>query len=251
MRKIFVMAMVAASLMVTASSYSWQRVAVPPPPPKPEWTMDFPMEIGELVPTGRNPYFILEPGYQLILERGKSRLVVTVLDETTTIGGVTTRVVEKRQIEGDALVEVSRNYFAISKLNTSVYCFGKDVDIYKDGNIVSHEGSWRAGENGAHFGLAMPGQILLSAKYYQELAPQTALDRAEIVGMTEVVRTAVREFTNCIKIEESSPLEQANTGYKYYARGVGLVQDGTLKLTRQGKLPKPKTTMPANADGSQ
>ncbi len=241
---------VAALLLVAASGYSWQRVAVPPPPPKPEWTMDFPLESGELSPTGRNPYFILEPGYQLTLERGSVRLVITVLDETMTIDGVTARIVEERRTEGDALINVTRNYMAISKLNTSVYNFGKDVDAYKDGTVVGHPGSWRSGENGAHFGLAMPGQILLSAKYYQELAPQTALARAQIVGMNDLVRTAVREFTNCIKIEQTTPLEQARKETSYYARGVGLVQRDSMKLIRHGKLSRPKATMPDDADGS-
>src|SRR5438876_875743 len=35
-----------------------------------EWTSRFLMEGDELVSSGRNPYFILEPGYQLVLEGG-------------------------------------------------------------------------------------------------------------------------------------------------------------------------------------
>src|SRR5436305_1019813 len=31
------------------------------------WTDDFRVEAVELVPTGRNPYFILEPGYFMVL----------------------------------------------------------------------------------------------------------------------------------------------------------------------------------------
>ncbi len=37
--------------------------------------------------TGRNQYFILEPGYQLVLEGKESKLVITVLNETRKIGG--------------------------------------------------------------------------------------------------------------------------------------------------------------------
>ena len=37
------------------------------------WTWDFSSEKPDLVSTGRNPYFILEPGYVLILEGGDER----------------------------------------------------------------------------------------------------------------------------------------------------------------------------------
>ena len=51
------------------------------------WTSVFPTEPDELVPTGRNPYFILEPGYYQILEKGDTRIVITVLTETKMIDG--------------------------------------------------------------------------------------------------------------------------------------------------------------------
>src|SRR5262245_55630303 len=121
------------------------------------WTMAFKAEPGDLANTGRNTYFILEPGYELVLEDGNERLVVTVLDETKRIGDVETRVVEERESRGGQLTEVSRNFFAISKRSKDVYYFGEEVDIYKGGKVVRHEGAWLAGQNGARFGLMMPG----------------------------------------------------------------------------------------------
>src|SRR2546422_2272718 len=38
------------------------------------WTTAFMVEPDELASTGRNPYFILEPGYSLVLEGGNARL---------------------------------------------------------------------------------------------------------------------------------------------------------------------------------
>src|SRR5690349_6549209 len=61
-----------------------------------EWTSDFTAEKDHLTSTGRNPFFILEPGYQLVLEGGNERLTVTVLDDTKMVDGVETRVVEER-----------------------------------------------------------------------------------------------------------------------------------------------------------
>lgn len=206
------------------------------------WTTEFAAEKDELSATGRNPYFILEPGYQLVLEGEgrKEHLTITVLDETKRVVGVETRVVEERETKDGKLLEVSRNYFAISKRTNSVFYFGEDVDIYKDGKVVGHEGAWLAGIKDAKCGLMMPGQALLKARYYQEIAPKVAMDRAEIESMSETVETPAGEFKNCLKVKETTPLEPGNKEYKYYAPGVGLVQDGSFKLVKYGKAEKPK-----------
>src|SRR5262245_27085785 len=133
------------------------------------WATRFAVEKGELSATGHNPYFILEPGYQSTFEGGKERLVITVLDATKTVDGVETRVVEERETNGGKLVEVSRNYFAISRRTNSVFYFGEDVDIYKNDKVTSHSGAWLAGVNGARFGLMMPGEVTLKARHYQEI----------------------------------------------------------------------------------
>ena len=201
-----------------------------------EWTADFATEKADLVSTGRNPYFILEPGYQLVLEGGKARLTITVLDETKKVDGVETRVVEEREAEGDELVEVSRNYIAISKRTNSVYYFGEDVDDYKDGKVAGHGGAWLAGEKGARFGLLMPGQPLLGARYYQEIAPGKAMDRAMVVGLDEEGMTPAGEVKGCLKTEETNPLEPGEKEYKLYAPGIGLIREESLTLVRSGKV---------------
>ncbi len=201
------------------------------------WTASFPLEKDELVATGRNPYFILEPGYVLVLEEGDERLIITVLNETRMVDGIETRVVEERETKEGKLVEVSRNFFAISKRTNSVFYFGEEVDIYKDGKVVKQEGAWLAGAKDARFGLMMPGVALLGARHYQEIAPKVAMDRAEIVGMDETLTTRAGEFKSCLKVEETTPLEPDVKEYKLYAPGVGLVQDGSLRLVKFGKGP--------------
>lgn len=191
------------------------------------FTDTFPVEFKDLSTTGRNPYFILEPGYQLVLEGGgkkKEVLTVTVLADTKEVGGVKTRVVEERETEDGKVTEVSRNYFAICRRTNSVYYFGEDAG-----------GAWAHGERGARFGLMIPGVPLLGARYYQEIAPEVAMDRAEIVGTAETLATPAGTFTNCLKVEETTPLEPEAKDYKIYAPGIGLIQDGRLKLVRYGK----------------
>jgi hypothetical protein len=191
-------------------------------PPDDQFTRQFPLDPHELAATGRNPYFILEPGYQLELANGPERLVITVLAETKVVDGVETRVVEERETNAGALVEISRNYYAISTRTNSVFYFGEDVDIYTNGRITSHEGAWLSGTRGAKFGLMMPGLPLLGARYYQEVAEKVAMDRALIVTATDSV----------LKTEETTPLEPGHKEYKQYRRGIGLVVDGSLKFVK-------------------
>ena len=202
------------------------------------WKKEFVVEKSEFSSTGRNPYFILEPGYQMVYERGKERLVITVLNETKLVDGVETRVVEERETKNGKLVEISRNYFAISKGANNVFYFGEDVDIYKGGKVVGHESAWLAGVKGAKFGLMMPGKVTLKERYYQEIAPGVALDRVEVVSLSEMVKTPAGEFKNCLKLEETTPLEPGVKDYKYFAPEIGMVQDGSLKLVKYGKTEK-------------
>lgn len=187
--------------------------------------------------TGKNLYFILEPGYQLILEglagKDSSRLVITVLHETKKIGNVETRVVEENETVNGKTIEISRNYFAFCQQTNTAYYFGEEVDMYKDGKIINHEGSWIAeGKNKA--GVAMPGLILLGSRFYQEIAPTIAMDRAEIISNIETITTQLGVFKNCLKIEETTALHLSEKEYKLYAPGIGLINDEDLWLVKYG-----------------
>src|SRR5438105_502576 len=100
------------------------------------------------------------------------------------------------------------------------------------------EGSWLAGVNGNRAGLTMPGAPQLKMKYYQEIAPGTAMDRAEIVSLSETCKTPAGTFSNCLKVKETSAIELAAKEYKYYAPGVGLVADDTVRLVKHGSVNK-------------
>jgi len=188
--------------------------------------------------TGTNPFFMLEPGYQLVFsgkEDGEpAELIITVLNETKMVDGTETRVVEERESANGELAEVSRNFFAICKETNSVFYFGEEVEEYEDGKIMSHGGEWLAGESDAKAGIIMPGTVLLGSRYYQEIAPGVALDRAEIVNMNETVTTPAGTFDNVLAIFETTPLEPDASEYKYHVAGIGLIQDADLKLEKYG-----------------
>jgi hypothetical protein len=201
---------------------------------KAAWQDQFDLKSCNLVTTGKNPYFILEPRFQLVLEGGGTRLEVTVLDETKVVDGVTTRVVEEREWKKGVLYEVARNYFAMCEQTKDVYYFGEDVDFYENGKVVKHDGTWHAGKDGNRAGLIMPGTPKKGMKYYQEIAPKVAMDRAEIVSLTDRCKVPAGTFDNCLKVKEGSALEPTVTEYKYYAPGIGLVRDEDLKLIKYG-----------------
>jgi hypothetical protein len=207
---------------------------LPPQKSEKEWTRSFGIENRTFTSTGRNPYFILEPGYQLIFKNATDKLVITVLEDTKTVNGIETRVVEEREWEDDQLAEVSRNFFAVCDRTNDVFYFGEEVDDYKDGKIVGHGGAWLAGQNGASAGIIMPGSFLLGARYYQEIAPDVAMDRAENAQMGLTVDTPAGQLKNCVKVIETSPMEGGES-IKLYAPGIGLIADEDLKLVEVKK----------------
>lgn len=199
----------------------------------PKFTDTFMEERCHFSSTGRNPFFILEAGYELVLEGVEDgeavRLVITVLDETKVINGVETRIVKERETHNGEVVEISKNYFAICKPTNSVFYFGEDVNIFENGEVVGHPGVWRAGVDGARAGIVMPGTLLLGARYHQEIA-DVAMDRAEIRRLDAVVSTPFAQFTDCLETKETTPLEPDAEEFKFYAPGVGLVKEDTLEL---------------------
>ena len=110
-----------------------------------EWQEEFDFSTCTLSTEGKNDYFTLEPGFQLVLEGGNEVLAITVLDETIEIDGTMTRVVEEREWRNGELIEVSRNFFAICEETKDVFYYGEDVDMYSGGELASHSGAWRAG----------------------------------------------------------------------------------------------------------
>lgn len=215
----------------------------------PQYTSRFALDDCAWSNSGRNQYFSIRPGDWLLLEgRDDGELVrvqITVLNQTkritfTDVEGasltVYARVVEEREWRNGELVEVSRNYFARCIQTGDIYYFGEDVDIYEDGVIVSHDGTWLAGTNtgqgAAQPGLIMPGTFLLGSRYFQEVAPGVALDRAEHVKMELTVKTPAGTFDECVEVKETTPLEPGSVSTKIYCAELGLVTDNAVKLVQ-------------------
>jgi len=183
-----------------------------------------------------NTYWPLEIGYRIVLlgeEEGETIQVnITVLNRTEMVGSIETRVVEEREIEGGELVEISYNYVALCNETNDLVYFGELSNEYEDGSIVSTEGSWRADTPGNYPGILMPGNFIVGDRYYQEYAPEEALDRAENIGIGFTFQTPAGLFNKCVIVEESNELEPPRIEYKVYAQGIGMIADETLVITK-------------------
>jgi len=227
MKRLTLLIGAALTTMAVTAPTSWAESE------KKAFTTEFGLERCTFSNIGQNPYFVLVPDFILSLEGEENKelvhLTITVLDQTEEVNGVTTRIVLEEETRDGELVEMSWNYFAICEENNSVVYFGEDVDIFEPGQPISHEGAWRTGVDGALPGVIMPGIVLLGSRYFQEIAPDVALDRAEVVDIApcEVLGEMVE---NCVETLETTRLEPGAKDTKLYAPEVGLVQDGPLVL---------------------
>jgi hypothetical protein len=213
-----------------------------------EFTEEFPVEECNFVPYGGSDYFNLNPGRKTYFNNRqcvaegecdeREELTITVtrdlkkvfIDVDRKRRPVWTRVVEEVEKKDGDLAEISRNYFATCLPSRDVYYFGEDVDIYADGEVVSHDGAWLAGRFGARPGIIMPDSgFLLGQRYFQEMAPGMALDRAEHVGTDLEISLGAGNFDDCIETAETSPLEPDAESTKFYCPGAGLGIDGDLE----------------------
>jgi hypothetical protein len=205
------------------------------------WTDSFAIERCTHATIGKNRYFILEPGYQVILASNSEQVAITVLDETETVKGIETRVIEEREFANGKLKEVSRNFFTLCKEHGDVFYHGEEVDDYEDGKIVGHGGAWRAGVNGARAGLMMPAKTPLGLRHYQEVAPEVAMDRAEIVETKVTFEGPKEKFRDCLRVVETTPLEPGEESVKLYAPDIGVIFDDGMVLVDRGRNRKPPT----------
>jgi hypothetical protein len=181
-----------------------------------------------------NPYFPLPVGHRVVLEgeEGGAHLLVriTSMDETETVAGVETRVVEEFEAKDGRVVEISRNFFAQAQDGTVCY-FGEDVDIYDGaGNVTSHSGAWRAGVGENRPGIFMPATVEVGQAFQQEIAPGIAEDQAKVIALDETTEVPAGTFEDTATLRDGSPLD-GSSGEKVYARGIGLIVDGPARLT--------------------
>jgi hypothetical protein len=152
------------------------------------------------------------------------RVEVTVLDETRTIAnGVEARVVHDVVTTADgALVEDTLDWYA-QDVDGDVWYLGEQTAEYEDGEIVSTEGSWEAGVDGAQPGILLPAEPSPGLAYRQEFLAGQAEDEAVVLSVDELVEAPVGAWSGALLTRDTTPLEPDVAELKFYAPGVGPV----------------------------
>ncbi|MGA5194024.1 hypothetical protein [Streptomyces exfoliatus] len=216
------------------------------------------MNPADFVTTIDNPYMPLTPGtkfrYEGTTEDGTQTVVVEVTRQTKKILGVPAVVVRDTVTEDGQIIEDTFDWFAQDR-DGNVWSFGEDSKELEDGKVVSTEGSWEAGKDGAEPGIVMKAHPKAGDKYRQEYYKGVAEDRAEVLSTTDKVTVPHGSYDNVLKTKDDSPLEPDVVQHKYYAKGVGLIREdqveggtGQLELVSVDNAPSPK---PSPSDGSR
>ena len=177
-----------------------------------------------------NPYWPMSPGSRWVYEETDKKgtvqkVVVTVTDQTKTIAnGVEARVVHDVVSEDGEPVEVTDDWYAQDSAG-NVWYLGEDTAEYENGKVVSREGSFEAGVDGAEAGIAVPAEPEVGLAYRQEYYAGQAEDRAKVLSVDAEASVAFGSFDGVLETEDVNPLNEPRPAveHKFYARDVGPV----------------------------
>jgi len=180
-----------------------------------------------------NPYLNFARGriftYEEESDEGLETIVVEVTQDSKVILGVSTTVVHDQVFLNGDLIEDTFDWYAQDQAG-NVWYFGEDSSEILDGEVVSTEGSWEAGVDGAQPGIVMLADPLVGMKYRQEFAVGVAEDMAQVKSLKSEAEVPWGEFENCLETKEWTPLSPGGSERKLYAPGTGLV----LELSTNG-----------------
>lgn len=179
-----------------------------------------------------NPFFPLTPGttwqYREHTSSGVETNTVEVLTEKKTVSGVAATVVSDRVYLDGKLVEDTFDWFAQDS-EGNVWYVGEATKEYKNGVVVSTEGSWEWGVDGALPGIQMWANpsAKVGSEYRQEYYKGNAEDWAKVTSVGDAVTVPFGSMTGCITIEEWTGLDPGERHEtKVYCPGVGNVSGG-------------------------
>ena len=171
-----------------------------------------------------NPYFPLVPGttFTYLTPDGASRDVFAVTHDTRVIDGVTCVQVHDSVYTNGVLTEDTLDFFA-QDLEGSVWYFGENTAEFEDGLLATIAGSFLSGVNNDKPGIIMKAHPAPGDFYRQEFSLGNAEDYGETLNLNSRVVVPYGHFSNCLKSQETTPLEPDALEDKYYAPGVGNV----------------------------
>lgn len=159
--------------------------------------------------------------------KGQERITVDVLKRTKMIEGIRTTVVhDVVKLDGE-LIEATFDWYA-QDLRGNVWYLGEATKEYRNGRVVSREGSWEAGVDGAMAGIVMFAHPNLNEPYRQEFYRGHAEDQAQFLTLSTQATTEAGHFSHVRLTEDTTSLDPTVVELKFYAPGVGIVQEFDL-----------------------
>ncbi|HEX5938636.1 MAG TPA: hypothetical protein VFZ75_13260 [Actinomycetota bacterium] len=197
-------------------------IEVPPVDGPYDWEID----PTDFVAAVDNPYFPLTPGTVLVYEGrsgGEPEVVrVRVTGRTKEILGLAATVVRDTVTVAGEVHEDTFDWYA-QDVDGNVWYLGEATKEYEEGKVVSTEGSWEAGVDGALPGVIMPAQPVEGLAYTQEHYAGEAEDKGRVIRLGEQVNAPAGSYDDVLVTEDWTPLEPKVRENKYYAPGVGVV----------------------------
>jgi hypothetical protein len=181
-----------------------------------------------------NRWWPMKPGSRWVYRETDAngetqRVEVTVTDQTRTIIGIQARVVHDKVTTADgALVEDTLDWYA-QDAKGNIWYLGEDTKEFENGKVVSTEGSWEAGVDGAQPGILMPADPKRAMEYRQEYYKGQAEDAAQVLSLDMRAKVPAGFFDRVLVTKDYTPLEPKLLEHKFYAKGVGPVLAITVK----------------------
>jgi hypothetical protein len=184
-------------------------------------------------PDVSNPYFPLRPGTTYVYagtKDGKQAVdLFAASQETKVIDGVKTRMVNDRLLLNGVLEERTTDYYAQDRCG-NVWYFGEDTaTLDRLGHVVSRDGSFHAGVNGAQPGVYMQAHPQIGRLFRQEWSPGTAEDQFRTLSENASITVPFGTFHHVLRTQETTALEPAVIDNKVYVKGLGQVEEVALK----------------------
>jgi hypothetical protein len=175
-----------------------------------------------------HPFWPMAPGSRWVYretdaEGTEQQVEVTVTGDTKEIIGIPATVVHALVTANGQIVEDTLDWYAQDALGNLWY-LGEDTKEYENGEVVSTEGSWEAGVDGAQPGIILPADPQVGQAYRQEYYAGQAEDAAEILALDKHVEVPFGTFDNVLETRDFTPLDPDVEEHKFYARGVGPVE---------------------------
>jgi hypothetical protein len=176
-----------------------------------------------------NPWFPLARGsvyvYEGQREGMQARDVLTVSHKVKTIAGIRAAVVKDLLYQNGHMAERTTDWYAQDRNGTVWYLGEKTAELSPSGKVLSTDGSFLHGRDGAKGGIFMPANPLVGRSFQQERYKGHAEDHFRILSLATSVTTPVVTSKTAMLTEEWTPLEPQNVVQKYYVQGIGPVKE--------------------------